>query len=98
MLERIIALTLKQRSFVLLAVAIITAFGIYSYLTIPIDAFPDVSNVQVEILSNAPGLSALEIERFVTFPIEMFRPWIFSRINLWLVMQAHSMCGSIGRG
>jgi cobalt-zinc-cadmium resistance protein CzcA len=71
MLERIIALTLKQRSFVLLAVAIITAFGIYSYLTIPIDAFPDVSNVQVEILSNAPGLSALEIERFVTFPIEM---------------------------
>ena len=71
MLERIIALTLRQKSFVLLAVAIMTAFGIYSYLTIPIDAFPDVSNVQVEILSNAPGLSALEIERFVTFPIEM---------------------------
>ncbi len=71
MLERLIALTLKQRTFVLLAVAIMTVLGIHSYLTIPIDAFPDVSNVQVEILSTAPGLSALEIERFVTFPIEM---------------------------
>ncbi len=71
MLERIVARTLKHKSFVLLAVALIVAFGIYSYATIPIDAFPDVSNTQVEILSNAPGLSALEIERFVTFPIEM---------------------------
>ena len=71
MLERIVTLTLTHRSFVLLAVAIIAAFGVYSCVTLPIDAFPDVSNTQVEILSNAPGLSALEIERFVTFPIEM---------------------------
>jgi heavy metal efflux system protein len=71
MLERIIALALKQKSFVLLAVTIMVAFGVYAYMTIPIDAFPDVSNTQVEILSSAPGLSALEIERFVTFPIEM---------------------------
>jgi heavy metal efflux system protein len=71
MLERIVALALKHKNFVLLAVAIMVACGIYSYVTIPIDAFPDVSNTQVEIVSNAPGLSALEIERFVTFPIEM---------------------------
>jgi heavy metal efflux system protein len=71
MLERIVALTLKHRSFVLLAVVLMVAFGSYAYMTIPIDAFPDVSNTQVEIVSNAPGLSALEIERFVTFPIEM---------------------------
>jgi cobalt-zinc-cadmium resistance protein CzcA len=70
MLERIIAFTLKHKGFILPAVAIVAAFGVYSCLTIPIDAFPDVSNTQVEILSNAPGLSALEIERFVTFPIE----------------------------
>ena len=56
MLERIVALTLKHMSFVLLAVGIMVAFGVYSYATIPIDAFPDVSNTQVEILSNAPGL------------------------------------------
>ncbi len=70
MLEAIIAQTLKYRSFVLLGVLVLVAFGVHSYLTLPIDAFPDVTNVQVEILSTAPGLSALEIERFVTYPIE----------------------------
>ncbi len=70
MLEKIIAQTLKYRNFVLLGMAVLIAFGVYSYLTLPIDAFPDVTNVQVEILSTAPGLSALEIERFVTYPIE----------------------------
>jgi len=71
MLERIIALTLRHKGVVLHAVAAIMIVGVYSYLTIPIDAFPDVSNTQVEIVSDAPGLSALEIERFVTAPIEM---------------------------
>ena len=70
MLEKIIAQTLKYRSFVLLGVLVLIAFGVYSYINLPIDAFPDVTNVQVEILSTAPGLSALEIERFVTYPIE----------------------------
>ncbi len=70
MLEKIIAQTLKYRNFVLLGVLVLIAFGVYSYLNLPIDAFPDVTNVQVEILSTAPGLSALEIERFVTYPIE----------------------------
>lgn len=70
MLEAIIAQTLKYKSFVLLGVLILIAFGTYSYINLPIDAFPDVTNVQVEILSSAPGLSALEIERFVTYPIE----------------------------
>ncbi len=71
MLEAIIAQTLKYRSFVFLGVMVMVVFGVYSYMNLPIDAFPDVTNVQVEILSGAPGLSALEIERFVTYPIEM---------------------------
>jgi heavy metal efflux system protein len=70
MLEDIISQTLKYRNFVLLGVIILVAFGVNSYVNLPIDAFPDVTNVQVEILSAAPGLSALEIERFVTYPIE----------------------------
>jgi heavy metal efflux system protein len=70
MLEAIIAQTLKYRNFVILGVTILVAFGVYSCLNLPVDAFPDVTNVQVEILSTAPGLSALEIERFVTYPIE----------------------------
>ncbi len=70
MLEKVIAHTLKYKTFVLLGVLVVAAFGIYSYLNLPIDAFPDVTNVQVEVLGAAPGLSALEIERFVTYPIE----------------------------
>ncbi len=70
MLEKVIAHTLKYKTFVLLGVLVVAAFGIYSYLNLPIDAFPDVTNVQVEVLGSAPGLSALEIERFVTYPIE----------------------------
>ncbi len=70
MLEKLIAQTLKYKHFVLLGVLVLIAFGAYSYANLPIDAFPDVTNVQVEILSTAPGLSALEIERFVTYPIE----------------------------
>ncbi|MEJ2110933.1 MAG: CusA/CzcA family heavy metal efflux RND transporter [Acidobacteriota bacterium] len=70
MLEKIIAQTLKYRNFVVLGVLVMAAFGVYSYMKLPIDAFPDVTNVQVEIMSTAPGLSALEIERFVTYPIE----------------------------
>jgi len=70
MLQTIIAQTLKYRSFVLLGVLVLIVAGVYSYLNLPIDAFPDVTNVQVEILCTAPGLSALEIERFVTYPIE----------------------------
>ena len=70
MLEAIIAQTLKYRNFVILGVIVLVAFGVYSCLNLPVDAFPDVTNVQVEILSAAPGLSALEIERFVTYPIE----------------------------
>jgi cobalt-zinc-cadmium resistance protein CzcA len=69
-LEAIIAWTLRYRNFVILGVLVMAVFGVYSYTNLPIDAFPDVTNVQVEVLSTAPGLSALEIERFVTYPIE----------------------------
>ncbi len=50
---------------------LIIAFGAYSYLKLPIDAYPDVTNIQVEVVSHADGLSAIEIERNVTYPIEM---------------------------
>ena len=49
---------------------LVTALGAWSIATIPIDAFPDVTNIQVEVVSTAPGLSPLEIERAVTYPVE----------------------------
>lgn len=71
MLEKIIAYTLKQKGMVVGLSLSIMVFGLYAYLKLPIDAFPDVTNVQVEIISHADGLSAIEIERNVTYPIEM---------------------------
>jgi len=71
MLEKLIAYTLRQKGMVIFLSLLIIAFGLYSYLKLPIDAFPDVTNIQVEIVSHADGLSAIEIERNVTYPIEM---------------------------
>ena len=71
MLEKIISITLKQKSATIFFSLLIVAFGIYSFVKLPIDAFPDVTNIQVEVVSHANGLSAIEIERSVTYPIEM---------------------------
>ncbi len=71
MLEKIIAWVLNRKGTVLVFSSLLVAFGIYSYNRLPIDAFPDVTNIQVEVISHANGLSALEIERSVTYPIEM---------------------------
>jgi cobalt-zinc-cadmium resistance protein CzcA len=71
MLEKLIAYTLKQKGMVIFLSLLIIACGLYSYLRLPIDAFPDVTNIQVEVVSHADGLSAIEIERNVTYPIEM---------------------------
>ena len=69
--ERFIEGSLRKRALVLVGVVLLVAAGAWSVLRIPIDAFPDVTNIQVEMLSTMPGLSPLEIERFVTFPVEL---------------------------
>lgn len=71
MLEKIISYSLKRKGMIIFISLLLVAFGAYSYFYLPIDAFPDVTNIQVEIVSHANGLSAIEIERNVTYPIEM---------------------------
>src|SRR5512133_1778001 len=71
MLEKLVAYTLRQKGMVIFLALLITVFGLYSYFKLPIDAFPDVTNIQVEVVSHADGLSAIEIERNVTYPIEI---------------------------
>jgi cobalt-zinc-cadmium resistance protein CzcA len=71
MIERAVSFSLKQKGLILFLLAIVVVWGVYSFTTIPIDAFPDVSNIQVEVVSTSPGLAPFEIERFVTYPIEM---------------------------
>src|ERR671911_1343183 len=64
-------LALRQRVLVLALACIMAAGGIYSFRTIAIDAFPDVTTVLVQVVTEAQGLSPAEIERFVTFPLEL---------------------------
>ncbi|MDC8760739.1 CusA/CzcA family heavy metal efflux RND transporter [Janthinobacterium fluminis] len=70
MFERLIRFAIEQRWLVMLAVAAMAALGIYNYQKLPIDAVPDITNVQVQVNTAAPGYSPLETEQRVTFPIE----------------------------
>ena len=70
MFEKISYFILRQRFLVLLLGAIVFLLGAMTWIRLPIDAFPDVTNVQVMVLSEAQGFSPEEVERLITFPIE----------------------------
>ena len=70
MIDRIIDSALRQRFLVLVATLAIIGYGVWSALRLNVDAFPDVTNVQVQINTEAPGLAAVEVEQLITFPIE----------------------------
>ncbi|MBQ1562066.1 CusA/CzcA family heavy metal efflux RND transporter [Caulobacter sp.] len=70
MLERIIAASIRLRWIVLALVAVSAAVGVWSFQRLPIDATPDITNVQVQINTEAPGFSPLEAEQRITFPVE----------------------------
>jgi cobalt-zinc-cadmium resistance protein CzcA len=70
MLERIINFSIRQRWLILIVTAAIAALGIYNYQRLTIDAVPDITNVQVQINTEAPGYSPLEAEQRITFPVE----------------------------
>jgi heavy metal efflux system protein len=71
MIERLIRAVLEQRFIVLLAVLGLIVSGVVAFRHLPIDAFPDVTPVQVQVITRAPSLAPPEIERLVTFPLEI---------------------------
>ena len=70
MLANIIEISIRQRWLVLIVVTLLTALGIWSATRLPIDAVPDITNVQVQINTEAEGFSPLEAEQRITYPIE----------------------------
>ncbi len=70
MFERLIRFAIAHRWLVMLAIAAVAALGVYSYQKLPIDAVPDITNVQVQINTSAPGYSPLEAEQRITYPVE----------------------------
>ena len=71
MINPILNFSVRQRLLVVLATLILTGFGWLSLRQIPIDAFPDVTNVQVQVLASAGGMSPPDMEKLVTRPIEI---------------------------
>jgi cobalt-zinc-cadmium resistance protein CzcA len=71
MFTNMLKFILSQRLLVIIAAVVLAVMGLFAWEHLPIDAFPDVSNVQVVILSKAPGLAPVDVEQQVTFPIEL---------------------------
>lgn len=70
MLKKIIVFSIRQRVFVIIGALALVALGTYNFSILPIDAVPDVTNIQVQINTEVPGFTPLEVEQRITFPIE----------------------------
>lgn len=71
MITTFIEVSLHQRIIIFIMTTLFAGLGIYAFRAMPIDAFPDVTPVLVQVVTKAPGFSPAEIERFVTFPLEL---------------------------
>ncbi|MGH8700720.1 MAG: efflux RND transporter permease subunit, partial [Burkholderiales bacterium] len=67
MINSLIRFSVEQRFLVLMLVALLAGLGVYSLQSLPIDAMPDVTNVQVQILTTSPALPPLDVERQITY-------------------------------
>jgi cobalt-zinc-cadmium resistance protein CzcA len=70
MLQKIIAFSVKQKLLVGLGVLALLAVGIYELCKLPIDAVPDITDNQVQLITVAPSMGATDIERLITVPVE----------------------------
>ena len=70
MIDGILSFSIRQRWLVMIGVLLMAALGAWNFTRLPIDAVPDITNVQVQINTKAPGYSPLEVEQRITFPIE----------------------------
>ncbi len=70
MLEKIVDFSIKQRILIIIATIAMAIIGVYSFFALPIDAVPDITNIQVQINAEAEGFTPLEVEQRITFPLE----------------------------
>ena len=79
---KIIAFSLKNRHFILFCTFLLLIAGIITFRNMPIEAFPDVTNTEIDIITQWPGRSAEEVEKFVTIPIEIAMNPVQEKISL----------------
>ncbi|MBN9395359.1 MAG: efflux RND transporter permease subunit [Candidatus Melainabacteria bacterium] len=70
MIERLISFALKQRLLIIAMAVGMSIWGVFSILSLPVDSFPDVSNVQVQIITEPEAMATEEVEALITYPIE----------------------------
>ena len=70
MIESILRFAIARRWLIVASTLLLAAFGVFNYLRLPIDAVPDITNVQVQVNAVATGFTPLEVEQRVTVPIE----------------------------
>ncbi|MBT3880094.1 MAG: efflux RND transporter permease subunit [Candidatus Scalindua sp.] len=70
MIERIVDFSMRFRFLVIALTVLLIGAGVYMTMRLPVDAVPDVTNIQVQINTDAPGMGAVEVEKLITFPIE----------------------------
>jgi cobalt-zinc-cadmium resistance protein CzcA len=70
-LKGVLAFSLKNKYFVIFATLLLVVYGVITFRNMPIEAFPDVTNTEITIISQWPGRSAEEVEKFVTIPVEL---------------------------
>ena len=75
MIDKLIAFSIKQKIVIGFFVLLLIIFGINSAINLPIDAVPDITNNQIQIITASPTLSATEIERFITYVCISVLPW-----------------------
>ncbi len=81
-IRNIVAFSLKNKFFIFFLTGVMIIAGVFSFVHTPIEAFPDVTNTQIVIVTQWPGRSAEEVERFVTRPVEVSMNSVQRRINV----------------
>lgn len=81
-IKNVVGFSLKNKFFIFFMTAVLIISGIVSYVNIPIEAFPDVTNTQIIIISQWEGRSAEEVERFVTVPLEVAMNSVQKKMNI----------------
>lgn len=90
-IDNIVAFSLKNKFFIFFSTTIAVIAGAISFKHTPVDAFPDVTNTKVTIITQWPGRSAEEVEKFITIPVEIAMKILFRR-RLISVLPLFSVC------
>ncbi len=103
MLNKLIAFSLRQRILVLLIGFALSVAGFIAFKNLPIDAFPDVSSTQVQVVIKSPGMTPEEVESRIVVPIEEELPYFVHSLNMrllllpWILLKVQIRIGRANR-